>query len=93
METKTEYCPLIREACIKEKCKRWVHIQGQHPQSGEPIDLWDCTDAWMPVLLIKFSQEVRQAAAATESMRNDAITRIDSLRALGGLIADKRNGS
>jgi len=68
-------CPLLNKPCIEGKCKFWTHILGKHPQTGNPVDHFDCAVTWLPVLLIETSQEVRQGAAATESFRNEVVTR------------------
>jgi hypothetical protein len=34
------------------------------------IDMWDCSDAWMPTLTTETSQMVHQGNAATEQVRN-----------------------
>jgi hypothetical protein len=72
-EDDTPICPLMKSACIKAKCMWWTHIMGKHPQSGQDIDMFDCSMRWIPVLLIETSKEMRQAAAATESLRNQNV--------------------
>lgn len=68
-----EACPLVRGACIRTKCTMWQHILGKHPQTAVPIDHWDCSIKWAPVLLVSVAQEVRQTAAAVESSRNEQV--------------------
>lgn len=87
-----DFCPYIQDKCITARCKMWVRIQGQHPQTAEPIDAWDCAILWQPILLVKFSQEVRQAAAATESMRNETVAGLNGVRQLATAAIAKRIG-
>jgi hypothetical protein len=66
-------CPAtgFKERCRKEKCPEWVHILGKHPQTSVDVDMFDCARRWVPVLLIEVGNQVRQAAAAMESTRNE----------------------
>jgi hypothetical protein len=42
-----------------------------NPNTGEQLDDWGCSVAWLPVLLIENSQQQRQTGAAVESLRNE----------------------
>ena len=68
-------CPLHRAAmsAVCDKCPLWIHVLGKHPQSDQPVDHWDCSLAWMPLLLIENSQMQRQTGAAVESFRNEMV--------------------
>ena len=55
----------------KCKCRKWVQVQGTNPNTGDPVNRWDCVDAWLPFLLIENSQMQRQTGAAVESFRNE----------------------
>lgn len=74
MKTKI-ICPLGSE-CEKstdegiERCAWFVQIQGVHPQTGDRIDESKCAMAWMPILQIETSKEVKGVAHAAESSRN-----------------------
>lgn len=79
MTEKKIICPLMQRPCIEDGtiidgelcgCKFWVHIVGKHPQTGLDQDLWDCSHAWIPVLLIDNTQRQRETGAAIESFRN-----------------------
>lgn len=63
-------CPLMQKACIEHQCKFYIMVQGKHPQTGADISHFDCTFAWLPILLIENSQQQRQTGAAVESLRN-----------------------
>src|SRR5574341_1288382 len=71
MPAKGTFCPLLKKACIEDRCKFWVHIRGKNPQSQSEIDLPDCSIKWLPVLLIENAQMSRQVGAAVESARNE----------------------
>lgn len=66
-------CPLLKKPCIEHQCKFWVHLLGQNPQSAGVINNWDCSIAWLPILLIEGAQQTRQAGAAIESFRNEMV--------------------
>lgn len=65
-------CPLhnkdVAEVC--HKCAWYILVRGSDPQTGREVDTWDCSLAWLPVLLIENAKETRQGAAATEAFRN-----------------------
>lgn len=65
-----KFCPLIKKDCIGLQCSWFTQVRGKHPQSSAEVDEWACAVAWMPLLSINTAQEVRQGAAATESLRN-----------------------
>lgn len=65
-----EFCPFLKKDCVGHQCKMFVHLTGTNPQTGQPVDEFDCSFSWLPVLLIEGAKETRQAAAAVESMRN-----------------------
>jgi len=51
----------------------FVQIRGANPQTGEPIDLWDCVFPVLAMLTIENSQQQRQTGAAVESFRNEMV--------------------
>lgn len=67
------YCPLIKKDCKRLECSWFIHIRGTNPNTGEPVDEYDCAVKWLPVLLIENSQQTRQAGAAIESFRNEMV--------------------
>ena len=46
---------------------------GTHPQTGQPVDCFDCADQRASVLTIESAKETRQTAAAIESFRNEMV--------------------
>ena len=76
-------CPLMQGPCIEDgavrdgelvKCRFWVAVQGQNPQTGEVVNHHDCAFCWMPVLTIENSKVNRETGAAVESLRNENVT-------------------
>lgn len=80
-----KFCPLIKKDCIQYQCSWYTQVRGTDPQKGTEVDEYACAIAWLPLLLIETSKEVRQGAAATESMRNKLVEA--SEKALGVQIA------
>ena len=81
-------CPLwrkpMRQVC--HTCPLWINVRGKHPQSEEILDQWDCSLAWMPLLMIENSQQQRSTGAAVESFRNEMVAlneRPDPYKLLG----------
>ena len=66
-------CPLHKKdmSTVCHKCPLWVQISGKHPQSEKIIDHWNCSLAWLPMLLIENSQKQSHTGAAVESFRNE----------------------
>jgi hypothetical protein len=54
-------------------CKRWMHITGVNPNTGETINEARCTDDWLPLLMIENSKLQRETGAAVESFRNEMV--------------------
>ena len=66
-------CPMLKKPCIEQECMWFVQIRGTHPQTGEPVDEWDCALVWQPLLLIENSSQQRATGAAVESFRNEMV--------------------
>lgn len=69
-------CPMLNKPCIEHDCKLYVLVQGKDPQSERILDEWNCSFAWIPMLIIEGAQQTRQAGAAIESMRNEIVKRM-----------------
>jgi hypothetical protein len=50
-----------------------MKIRGNNPNTGEEVDEWGCSMAWLPVLMIENSQQQRSTGAAVESFRNEMV--------------------
>lgn len=72
-EPKTN-CPLAGfTPCKQLECAWFIQLRGKNPNTGEEIDDWGCSIAWLPVLMIENSQQQRQTGAAVESFRNEMV--------------------
>lgn len=68
---KGNFCPLIKKDCIGLQCAWFMQVRGHNPNTGQEVDEWACSIAWMPMLMIENSQQQRQTGAAVESFRNE----------------------
>ena len=50
-----------------------MHITGTDKNTGHHVDKFGCVDAFLPMLLIENAQMMREAGAATESLRNELV--------------------
>lgn len=50
-----------------------MKIRGNNPNTGEEVDDYGCSMAWLPVLMIENSQQQRSTGAAVESFRNEMV--------------------
>lgn len=67
-------CPLDGfKPCRQLDCAWFMKVQGKNPNTGEDIDDYGCSIAWLPVLMIENSQQQRQTGAAVESFRNEMV--------------------
>ena len=67
-------CPLDNfNPCRELDCAWFLKIRGSNPNTGEDIDDWGCSMAWLPILTIENSQMQRQTGAAVESFRNEMV--------------------
>ena len=67
-------CPLDGfNPCRQIECAWFMKITGKNPNTGQEIDDWGCSMAWLPVLMIENSQMQRQTGAAVESFRNEMV--------------------
>ena len=67
------HCPLLDKECIQFKCMFWTKLQGKHPQSGAPVDEWDCAVKWLPILMIENTKESIGMSASIDSFRNEMV--------------------
>ncbi len=74
MQLKTgDFCPLIGNDCIHLQCKFFCKIQGRDTNTGKDVEEWNCSIAFLPLLLIENSGQQRQTGAAVESFRNEMV--------------------
>lgn len=68
-------CPLDGfKPCRQLDCAWFMKVRGTNPNTGEEIDDYGCSMAWLPVLMIENSQQQRQTGAAIESFRNEVVS-------------------
>ena len=72
-KNKEKLCPMFKKPCIQNECMWFIQLRGTHPQTGEPVDQYDCTMVMQPLLMIENSQQQRQTGAAVESFRNEMV--------------------
>jgi len=82
IETKMN-CPLNNfEPCKQLECAWFLKLRGMNPNTGEDIDEYGCSIAWLPLLLIENTQTNRQTGSAVESFRNEMVkTSLQTLQA------------
>lgn len=84
METRTAECPLgakCEEPKVDEKtgkpyiarCPWYIKVRGVDMNTGQEVDDWGCSIAYLPMLLINTANESRKGVAATESFRNEMV--------------------
>jgi len=85
-------CPMHRKSMrdVCETCPLWRRLYGRDPQTGDLIDEWNCTLAWLPKLLIENAKESRETAAAVESFRNETVKRQDAATQRAAQILNQR---
>lgn len=67
-------CPLDGfNPCRELDCAWFLKIAGTNPNTGEHVDDWGCSMAWLPIMMIENSQQQRQTGAAVESFRNEMV--------------------
>ena len=67
-------CPLDGFKPCRQLERAWfMKIRGNNPNTGEEIDDYGCSIAWLPVLMIENSQQQRSTGAAVESFRNEMV--------------------
>lgn len=67
-------CPLNGfNPCKELECAWFIQVRGHNPNTGEEVDEYACSMAWMPLMMIENSQQQRQTAAAVESFRNEMV--------------------
>lgn len=67
-------CPLDGfKPCRQLECAWFMKVRGTNPNTGQEIDDYGCSVAWLPVLMIENSQQQRSTGAAVESFRNEMV--------------------
>lgn len=63
-------CPLWKKPMdqVCHTCPLWTKVRGKNPQDHEIIDRYDCSLAWLPLLLLENSQRQIQTAASVQGV-------------------------
>ncbi len=90
-------CPLWQKPVetVCHKCPWWMQLRGKNHNTGDDIDNWGCAIGFLPMLLIENAHQMRGAAAATESLRNELVDGVVEAVAVAaenaGRLIDARN--
>ena len=68
-----KHCPLLDRKCIEHDCAMYQRLLGAHPQTGAPVDHYDCAHRWHNILLIEHVQQTRQTGASVDQLRADNV--------------------
>lgn len=77
---KGNFCPLLKKDCVGLKCKFYIELKGMNPNTGEEVNGWDCSIAWLPLLLVENSKTSRETSASVDSFRNEFVRRDESFK-------------
>jgi len=67
-------CPLNGfKKCKQFECAWFMQMKGENPQTGEPLDDYGCSMAWMPIILLENSKLQNETGSAIESFRNEMV--------------------
>lgn len=56
----------------------WQKFRGTNKNTGDEVDEWRCAVSTLPMLLVEVAQQTRGVGAATESFRNEVVSRADN---------------
>jgi uncharacterized protein YfcZ (UPF0381/DUF406 family) len=73
------YCPLWRKPMCKvcHTCAFYVSGESVNKQTGQRSEKWSCAIPMGVIMQSETKTQIIQHAAATESMRNEIVTRMD----------------
>lgn len=55
------------------RCRLYIKLAGQNPQTGEMMDEWNCSIPWSVIMLVENANTNRGQTAALESFRNETV--------------------
>lgn len=76
---------------VCHRCPLWMRISGTHPQTGEPMEKWDCALALQVLMQMDTARKVVGVVEATDSMRNELVVRADRAAAQRDLLEYRGN--
>jgi hypothetical protein len=59
----------LRKVC--HRCAWYMQLRGEHPQTGQEVDGWDCAMVWQPILLVNAAREVHFTTATVDKLREE----------------------
>ncbi len=67
------FCPLWRKQRHKvcHTCAWYIQVQGKNPQTGQDVNEWNCSIAFMPILQIETTKSSRETTSETHELRNE----------------------
>lgn len=51
-------------------CENWTHIEGHHPQTGQPVSEWGCAFSYAWLFAMEAAKNAHQGRADTLNLRN-----------------------
>lgn len=89
-QAKGTYCPLIKKDCVGLQCNWYMHLQGTNPNTGQEVDEYACSIAWIPLLLIENSRQHLNTNTVMNSFKNDLVqATVSSLDLLAQAVSDE----
>lgn len=86
-------CPVMGgKSCMQFECVWWMSIKGADPQTGEPVEEWNCAVVYQVVASLETAQQSRQTGAAVESFRNEMVRQQGALAMLLAGAMEDANG-
>ena len=70
---KCEEAKTVNGKQVLVRCPWYTKVMGKNVNTGEDIEDFGCSIAWLPTLLINNSNESRKSVAAIESFRNETV--------------------
>lgn len=62
---------------VLERCAWLVTLEGNNPQTDEPMNETKCAIAWEPILLVEGNRESFNVNRSVQSLRNENVKRQD----------------
>lgn len=65
-------CEEIKDGAI-HRCAWYMEVHGKNSNTGENLNEWGCSMAWMPLMMIENSKQQQTTSVAVESFRNEMV--------------------
>lgn len=72
---RTGFAVACFELVTQRKCRRWEHLQGSHPQTGQPMDKWGCVDDLRLFLDLQAGQHLNALREEIGKLRGEVVQR------------------